>query len=592
MSKASKGKLRLGYKRLALRVKHAEGATQRHASRFILRRIENVRLVMTEIMIWLAAIALLIAGLGIQYSWNSQGSKKDGAKSGGVYVEGVIGNISTLNPLLAASEPEQAVSRLLFSSLYNYDVTGALHTDLAESMTVKDDKVYTIKLRNAVWHDGKKLTAEDVVYTINLIKNPQVRSPLRVNWLDISARAIDDSTVEFMLPAVYAGFSHALTFPVIPKHILQTVSPSSMREADFSSNPVGSGPFAVKRVQTSESTSSTDVVRMEPNTKYYGAVSTLSRLELRAYGNESLLVKAVNSGEVSAASGLSLSAADNIKSKQYSTKHWLLNKGVYLLMNNRSQTLQDARVRQALRYATDTSSIRATVGDNVARLDTPILQSQIAQKLPAAPDHNLDKAKALLKEAGWTYNQGQWKGKDGRPLAVAVTTSSGRDEYKKIVDVLKQQWSKLGVDVQLREIDTSSTTTSFVQSVLQPRDYDALLYELELGADPDVFAYWHSSQASASGYNFANYSNRTVDNDLVGGRSRTNSALRAAKYIQFVNQWLNDTPAIGLYQSVGSYVLNNGASIVEPRGSLNTMNDRYADVTTWSTGKASVYKTP
>ena len=592
MSKASKGKLRLGYKRLALRVKHAEGATQRHASRFILRRIENVRLVMTEIMIWLAAIALLIAGLGIQYSWNSQGSKKDGAKSGGVYVEGVIGNISTLNPLLAASEPEQAVSRLLFSSLYNYDVTGALHTDLAESMTVKDDKVYTIKLRNAAWHDGKKLTAEDVVYTINLIKNPQVRSPLRVNWLDISARAIDDSTVEFMLPAVYAGFSHALTFPVIPKHILQTVSPSSMREADFSSNPVGSGPFAVKRVQTSESTSSTDVVRMEPNTKYYGAVSTLSRLELRAYGNESLLVKAVNSGEVSAASGLSLSAADNIKSKQYSTKHWLLNKGVYLLMNNRSQTLQDARVRQALRYATDTSSIRANVGDNVARLDTPILQSQIAQKLPAAPDYNLDKAKALLKEAGWTYNQGQWKGKDGRPLAVAVTTSSGRDEYKKIVDVLKQQWSKLGVDVQLREIDTSSTTTSFVQSVLQPRDYDALVFELELGTDPDVFAYWHSSQASASGYNFANYSNRTVDNDLVGGRSRTNSALRAAKYIQFVNQWLNDAPAIGLYQSVGSYVLNNGASIVEPRGSLNTMNDRYADVTTWSTGKASVYKTP
>ena len=592
MSKASKGKLRLGYKRLALRVKHAEGATQRHASRFILRRIENVRLVMTEIMIWLAAIALLIAGLGIQYSWSSQGSKKDGAKSGGVYVEGVIGNISTLNPLLAASEPEQAVSRLLFSSLYNYDVTGALHTDLAESMTVKDDKVYTIKLRNAAWHDGKKLTAEDVVYTINLIKNPQVRSPLRVNWLDISARAIDDSTVEFMLPAVYAGFSHALTFPVIPKHILQSVSPSSMREADFSSNPVGSGPFAVKRVQTSESTSSTDVVRMEPNTKYYGAVSTLSRLELRAYGNESLLVKAVNSGEVSAASGLSLSAADNIKSKQYSTKHWLLNKGVYLLMNNRSQTLQDARVRQALRYATDTSSIRATVGDNVARLDTPILQSQIGQKLPAAPDYNLDKAKALLKEAGWTYNQGQWKGKDGRPLAVAVTTSSGRDEYKKIVDALKQQWSKLGVDVQLREIDTSSTTTSFVQSVLQPRDYDALLYELELGADPDVFAYWHSSQASASGYNFANYSNRTVDNDLVGGRSRTNSALRAAKYIQFVNQWLNDAPAIGLYQSVGSYVLNNGASIVEPRGSLNTMNDRYADVTTWSTGRASVYKTP
>ena len=119
-----------------------------------------------------------------------------------------------------------------------------------------------------------------------------------------------------------------------------------------------------------------------------------------------------------------------------------------------------------------------------------------------------------------------------------------------------------------------------------------MLYELELGSDPDVFAYWHSSQASASGYNFANYSNRTADTDLVGGRSRTNSALRSAKYAQFTSQWLNDTPAIGLYQSVGSYVLNKGVSIVEPRGSINTMNDRYAGVTMWSTGKASVYKTP
>ena len=304
MDKKSKSKLKLRYKRLALHVKHAEGATQRHASRFILRRINNIRMVMTEIMIWLVAVGLLIAGLGAQYTWNMRGNQHDGARPGGVYVEGMIGDVGTLNPLLASSEPEQAAAKLLFSSLYNYDLTGALHTDLAKSMTVRNDKIYTVKLRDAVWHDGQKLTAEDVVYTINLIKNPQIRSPLRVNWLDISARAIDPSTVEFVLPAVYAGFSHALTFPIVPKHILQNVSSSSMREADFSSNPVGSGPFIIKRVQTTESTGSTDVVRMVPNSKYYGTVSTLSRLELRAYGDESLLAKAVKSGEVSAASGL------------------------------------------------------------------------------------------------------------------------------------------------------------------------------------------------------------------------------------------------------------------------------------------------
>lgn len=83
-------------------------------------------------------------------------------------------------------------------------------------------RVYTVSIRNnAKWHDGTPVTAKDVVFTINLIKNPAVYSPLRVNWLDVSVAAVNDTTVRFTLPAVYAAFPHALTFPIVPEHLFK-----------------------------------------------------------------------------------------------------------------------------------------------------------------------------------------------------------------------------------------------------------------------------------------------------------------------------------------------------------------------------------
>jgi peptide/nickel transport system substrate-binding protein len=119
-----------------------------------------------------------------------------------------------------------------------------------------------------------------------------------------------------------------------------------------------------------------------------------------------------------------------------------------------------------------------------------------------------------------------------------------------------------------------------------------LLYELFIGADPDVYAYWHSSQVGMSGYNFSNYINKTADAALASSRSRLEPELRNAKYKAFARQWLDDAPAIGLYQPVTEYIFNKHVRSIDPKTTLVSSQDRYANILYWSVGQESVYKTP
>lgn len=582
----------LNRKDITRRLKRAGGVTQRHARRFILRRINSVRLVTGEIITWLAVVGILVATLGLQQTWgNVSAYMQGGYRSGGVYAEGIVGSLDTLNPLLASNEAEASAARLMFSSLYHYDTTGALHADVASSMTIRDSKIYTVTLRDATWQDGHALTADDVVYTIGLIKNPQTRSPLRVNWTDAVVKKINQHTVEFTLPTVYAAFPHALTFPIVPKHLLQNVEPSVLRESSFSQNPIGSGPFKFRRLQTAGLSNASKVLQLVPHTEYYNTVPRVSRFELRAYTDDAAFTKAIKNSEVTGAVSAPAALAHGKRPSQYRVISEPLNKGVYLLFNTRNPVLQDKTVRQALQLATDTAAIHQAVGGGVQTLDGPILHSMFSSgEVPRASKPNAEKAAQLLDSAGWRIKNGvRYKGDQELKLTITTTNSS---QYSKIIDTVKRQWSAVGVLVDVNQVDTNSAVSNFVQGVLQPRNFDVLLYELALGADPDVYAYWHSSQASATGYNFSNYSNQLSDAALASARTRLESNLRMAKYAQFVRQWLSDVPAIALYQASSEYLVNTNAYIVKPKGSLPELSDRYARVSEWSVSPATVYKTP
>ncbi len=188
----------------------------------------------------------------IQNLWLSKYYQTLKTVPGGIYNEGVLGRFTNANPLYATNEADTTVSKLIFSGLLTYDDKGKLVGDLASDFSVDArGSSYTVHLKpNLVWQDGRPLTSADVLFTYQLIQNPDARSPLQASWRGITVTAPDARTVVFKLPGTLASFPYNLTNGIIPQHLLRSVPPSGLRSADFNTvNPVGAGPFTWQAIQ-------------------------------------------------------------------------------------------------------------------------------------------------------------------------------------------------------------------------------------------------------------------------------------------------------------------------------------------------------
>lgn len=581
-------------KLLSKRMKRAEGVTFRHARRFIVKRWSNAREVQRHIALWITAVGLIIVATGVQLMWYQQNYRVNTPALNGTYAEAVLGPVDTLNPIFASSSAEQSASQLLFSRLFSYDSTGNVHNDLAYDMKIDSTgKVYTVSLRTDVrWHDGIHLSADDVVFTFGLIKNPSVRSTI-TGWNDITVTKIDDNTVQFTLPAVYAAFVQALTgVPILPKHILSKVTPNTLRENDFSQSPIGTGPFSLRLIQDIDVTDGRKVIHLVRNNDYYNGAAKLQRFQLHVYSSRDEIKKALNNGEVNAAADLSATNASLINTSRYDLRTTPIDSGVYALFNTTSNFLKDKSVRQALQRATNLKAIRAKLPIAAPALDLPFITGQVTGGIPQVPSYDIAVAASILDNDGWKLD-GKTRKKAGVELTLNVVTTKDAD-YERVLEELVSEWRKLGIVVNSLVVDPSDPAQHVTQDILQPRNYDVLLYQLTIGADPDVYAYWHSSQASPnkSGFNFSNYSNAISDDALVGARSRLEQNLRNAKYLTFARQWIADVPAIGLYQSTIQYVSANNVTTYASSNVLVSPVDRYSDVLYWSDGQRTVYSTP
>ncbi|HMS93581.1 MAG TPA: peptide ABC transporter substrate-binding protein [Candidatus Saccharibacteria bacterium] len=586
-------KISFDKKQTLKRIRKVEVVSLRHAHKFVLKRWRNVREVRRIVIFWIVAVGCLIAAAGLQLAWDRQSYQVEAGALNSTYAEAAIGPINTLNPLFADTPAEEAVSRLLFSRIFTYDTTGNLNYDLAKKVEVSENKqVYTITLRSDVlWHDGRVLTADDIIFTTDLLKDASTRAQIR-GWDTIDISKKGDFIVEFKLKSAYAPFMSALTFPVLPKHILGDVPHESIREHTFSNTPIGSGPFVFRLLQDVESSGERRFVHLSANKDYYRGAPKLARVQILAVPDEAAVLNALKLNEVNGASGLSATAMKTLsQNHRYITVSQPIQGGVYALLNNDSEILADKKVRQALQRATNTEEIRQKLGDNVPALDLPYTDLQLEGDIPKAPDFDLTEAKKMLDEAGWKLDDSGIRMKDGKELRLSVVTTKN-EEYQKALETLLGQWRQLGIGIDERVIDAADPTQSFVQSTLQPRAYDVLIYQLMVGRDPDVFAFWHSSQAVARGLNLSNYANDLADDILTSARSARSETLRNTKHLAFARQWLDDAPAIGLYQSTVNSVVTRSVRGVDARDVIVSPDERYNSVLYWTVGDRTVYTTP
>lgn len=550
--------------------------SQEHIQENLIRRLPHARRVRLLILEWGLLIIVIISLALTQAFWYRQSYSVQAYVSGGTYTEATVGNVTSLNPLFASTNSERVLSKLMFATLSTIDYSGHIGLGLASSITHDDvGKVWTVTLKpDLKWSDGHPITLDDVYYTFSLIKDSAVNTNYTTDFRRVDVAKTDDAIV-FTLPSPYADFASTLVIPILPSHILGDVAPNKVLEHSFSTSPITSGAFSFNATQSLAGVGQ-KIIYLTANPNYYKGYPMLDSFAIHTYPEAADIVNALATGEVTATAELSSLDEALLPTNQVYEKQTVIGDGIFAFLNTTSPVLTNVTVRQAVRQGIDMAKVRSVL-DGEEPLDYPILRSEIElNHYPAIPEYNLDAARATLTAAGVS----------GQTIHLA-TISSGY--FPELANELESQLEQLGFTVELSIYNPGQ---EFIANIIGPRNYDILLYEVVLGADPDLYPYYHSSQATLSGRNLSNYSNALVDDSILAARSTMNLSLRVAKYETFLRQWVEDVPAIGIYQASLTYYFNRNVRTFSEDDRLVYATDRFVDVEYWAVNKAEKNKTP
>jgi peptide/nickel transport system substrate-binding protein len=552
-------------------------------NRLFFRRFDRLQAVRRFVAVWV----VLVLMLGLGALWQVRALDKYYLEStpiaGGVYREGIIGTFTNSNPMFATSAVDTSVSKLIYSGLFKISPQGEVLGDLAASIDTDDrGSIYTVKLRdNIYWQDGEKFDSDDVIFTYKAIQNPATKSSLRSSWTGVKITAPDKSTVVFTLPNPFSSFPYALTNGIVPEHILGELDLEDLRSSKFNTvAPLGTGQFKQTALEVSgaDKENRQERIALAKNDGYYGEKPGPNSVVIRSYVDEEKMIKDFEDKVIQSMVGLT-SVSDNLKDQEFvDLQQSTLTSSVMVFMNNSNEILSDKKIRQALIHSTNVQDIRKSLGYDAVSADSPFLKSQFAYD-PEIVQLSYDpvKAEALFDETGWVKGEDGMRNKDGSKLTLRLVSQS-LSEYASIAQKLQEEWGKVGVHVEA----VLQPEEEIQSSALIRHDYDVLLYGISIGYDPDVFAYWHSSQSdpNSSNLNLSEYSNGIADTALEAGRTRVDESLRKVKYAPFLTQWREDAPAIALYQP-RFVMVTRGTFEGFNSEFMSSATDRYWSISEW-----------
>ncbi|MFA7319431.1 MAG: ABC transporter substrate-binding protein [Parcubacteria group bacterium] len=501
---------------------------------------------------------------------------------GGEYIEGIVGQPAHINPLLSSSnETDADMARLIYSGLFKYDSAGQISPDLASGYDLSEDKTtYTVHLReNVVWHDNEKFNADDVAFTINLLSDPVYKSPLRSNWQGIQTSVLDDRTIQFKIDKPYVGFLSNLVFGILPKHLWNSITPSNFALNPMNLKPIGTGPYKYDSVQK-DSNGNIVSYKLISNPAYFTGKPYISKMTFNFYADEDSVLSALNRKEIMGIGGLSSEKLKDIKVQKSTAIYDLELPRYFAVFFNQTKSIPVAsdEVRAALSLATDRQEIINAVLDGNGRpAFSPFLPGMIGYSDGSAQaEFNTDKANQLLDSKGWNKGADGWRAKDETPLEIDLVTTDW-SELTQTANLLKSQWEKIGVKVNI----SSLSITDVQENYIRPREYEALLFGQVVGADPDPFSFWHSSEKKDPGLNLSLFGDDNSDKLIDDGRMQFDTDKRTQDYIDLQKIITDEIPAIFLYSPSYIYPVSrsvqgiNLKNLISPAGRFSDANNWY-----------------
>lgn len=507
--------------------------------------------------------------------------------TGGVYTEALIGSPGRFNPVLDFYSPvDRDLDYLLFSGLLRFDARGLPQHDLVESMGVSQDGiVYNFSLyEDAVFHDGERLTSEDVVFTIELLRNEDLPIPedVRDLWNEVEVEALDDTTLQFRLPEAYAPFLDYLTFGILPEHLLGDLSPEEIINAPFNLNPVGSGTYRFDRLILEDGEiEGVALVRFDD---YYKEPAFIEQIVFSYYPDSQSALQAYQNGEIEGISYVDSEILPSaLKESALNIYTGRMPELTLILMNLDHPELsffQEADIRRALLTGLNRQRMIDNLRTGQAIIaDGPIFPATWAfyegiERIPYDPDAAVD----ALREAGYTIpaEGGSIRAKEGQQLAFELLYPDDA-EHTALAEAVARDWQRLGVGVEIRPVPYAE----LVSDHLEPRIFQAALVDINLARspDPDPYPFWHQSQTT-SGQNYAKWDDRQASEYLEQARVTLDVGERARLYRNFQVRFVDEMPALPLFYPVFTYAVDERVQGVT-MGPLYDTSDRFATITEW-----------
>ncbi len=427
--------------------------------------------------------------------------------TGDTLVIGAIGDVDSLNDLISTTGGGDQMISLLFLSLGRLNPDYSSAPGLAESWEFSEDHLeLTFHLRDDVfWHDGVKTTANDVCFTFEKQRSPDIGWSA-IKWKQFITECVvtDDYTAKFTFERVYPyQLMDALVGVVLPRHILEKVPNKEWINAEFNRNPIGNGPFRFKEWKAQQH------IEVVANDNYYAGRPALDRIIFKVIPDQENLVLQLKSGQIDFMERVPPSFYPELSKREDLVAHIAPSRlYTYIGWNLRNPLFESRKVRQALTVAVNRKEI----------IDSLMFEFGVIPKGPVLPikwahnpnltdfPYDPEKARQYLAEEGWSDSDGDgWLDKDGQRFSFIMKTNKGNQIREDIVVLVQDMLKQVGIEVRPNILEW----TVFSEDMSQ-KNFEAIVAGWGVGLKMDMTTIWHSESINDK-FNFVSYSNPEFD---------------------------------------------------------------------------------
>lgn len=528
----------------------------------------------------LAVLVLTLAVLGIIYA--DKITKALPAR-GGSYAEGMVGQPAFVNPVLATSEIDKSLVRLIFSRM----------EDLTPKMEISaDGRSLKARLEKEVfWSDGEKLTSDDIVFTVQKIKDEEARSPLYDDWRGISVKRISELEVGFELAGAGGFFGDKVkNLYILPRHIFKDVPPSNWRISDFNLRPVGSGPYKFSDF-TKKSNGFITEYKLQINPDYFKEKPLIENFNFAFFPEIKNLLDAFNGGTVDGVGGLTINEITSVRRPYEKLAFKLPNYYAVFINQSRNPLLKETGFRKVLAATAPRETIVQVALGNLGSPEWgPIpTETDLADKEVLEIHKFTTSAEEILDSLGWKLDETKTGfrkktvGKTETELQLTLTVPE-IDFLVKTAEELKKEWEKYGIKINILPVSQED-----IKEVIKNRDYELVLYGNVLNERLDLNSFWHTSQRFHPGLNLSLYASREADKliEKLDGIDNIYSAKEDWSKLQRIIA--EDFPAAFLFSLDYIYIANTNLKGVEVK-LISEPADRFDSVSKWHLKTVRVLK--